>query len=131
VIEHVPDPDRFVQRAAEVIRPGGYLFITTGDLAAWLPRLQGPRWRLIHPPTHLHYFSRDTLSRLLRGAGFEVVEVRYPGYWRSIGEILHGLFVVRRATPAAPYRWLRRLLPLRRGLYVNTFDIMCVAARRS
>ena len=70
------------------------------------------------------------MTRLLRRTGFEIVEVRYPGYWRSIGEILHGLFAVRRDEPARAFDWLRRVLPMKRGVYVNTFDIMCVVAKR-
>ena len=131
VIEHVEAPERFVERSAELLRSGGYVFLTTGDIDSWLAQRQGPRWRLIHPPTHLQYFSRETIGHLLTLKGFEVVRILYPGYWRSIDQILHGVFVLgnRRTSPVV-YRILRKLLPLRLGIYVNTFDIMCVVARK-
>ena len=63
------------EKAYEVLKPGGRLFLTTGDIGSWVARIQGPRWRLIHPPTHLHYFSKATITRLLTGLGFSVQEV--------------------------------------------------------
>jgi SAM-dependent methyltransferase len=131
VIEHLESPERVVERCAWILRPGGHLFVTTGDRDAWLPRFQAQRWRLICPPIHLHYFSRDTLSRLLRRTGFDIVEVDYPGCWRSVREILHGLFILGREDgPSTLYGVLRRILPLSVAVYLNTFDIMCVVARR-
>ena len=132
VIEHVAAPDRFVQRSAELLREGGYLFLTTGDVNAWLARWQGPRWRLIHPPTHLHYFSRRTLGELLVRTGFELVRVTYPGYWRSVHQIIHGIFTFGGDGESHRlYRVLRRVLPQKMGVYLNTYDIMHVVARRN
>lgn len=131
VIEHVDAPGQFVYKAGEILRPGGHLFITTGDIDSWLPRRQGPRWRLIHPPTHLQYFSRKTLSHLLELKGFEVVKVMYPGYWRSIKQILHGMFVLgHNGQPSTVYNVMNKALPGKLGIYLNTFDIMYVVARR-
>ena len=131
VAEHLDAPGKFVERASELLRPGGHLFITTGDIEAWLPRRQGPRWRLIHPPTHLQYFSKETMTRMLEGKGFEVVAVSHPGYWRSVKQILHGLFVFgRQDGPSAAYRVLSKVLPGRLNVYINTFDIMFVVARK-
>ena len=131
VIEHLEAPEPFVERSAQMLRPGGYLFLTTGDISSWLARKQGPRWRLIHPPTHLQYFSRTTISHLLALKGFDVVRISYPGYWRSIEQILHGVFVLgRRREPPAIYRVLRRVLPGRMSIYLNTFDITYVIARK-
>lgn len=131
LIEHVAKPDRFIERSAEVLRPGGHLFLTTGDIDSWLPRRQGLGWRLIHPPTHLSYFSAKTMTRLLNRKGFDVETISHPGYWRSIHQILYGLFVFgRTGRPPAAYRILDLLLPGRVGIYLNTFDIMYVVARK-
>jgi len=132
VVEHLDAPERFIERSGELLRDGGYLFLTTGDIDTWLPRRQGPRWRLIHPPTHLQYFSRKTISQLLNRKGFEVVRVSYPGYWRSIRQILHGMFVLgSQGKSSFIHGALRKLLPGRMGVYFNTFDIMLVTARKT
>ena len=129
VIEHLDAPGSFIERSAELLHQGGYLFLTTGDIDSWLARRQGPRWRLIHPPTHLQYFSRKTISHFLTLKGFEVVRISYPGYWRSIDQILHGMFVLgNRHRPSRVHRFLKKVLPRKLGIYVNTFDIMCVVA---
>ena len=131
VIEHLAEPDRFVERAAQILRPGGYIFMTTGDIDAWLPRRQRAGWRLIHPPTHLQYFSANTMKRLLERWDFEVVQIFHPGYWRTAQQILHGLFVFNKPNrPSIAYRILKNILPSKMGIYLNTFDIMFVAARK-
>ena len=131
VVEHLDAPGIFVERSSELLRPGGHLFITTGDIGAWLPRRQGSKWRLIHPPTHLQYFSKETMTRMLEDKGFEVGTVSHPGYWRSIKQILHGLFVFgRQHSPSATYNVLSKVLPDRLNVYINTFDIMFVVARK-
>jgi len=72
-VEHLAQPVAMIAKAAEHLRPGGHLFLTTGDFGALLPRLQGLRWRQIHPPTHLFYFTRPSLSAMCRKLGFDVV----------------------------------------------------------
>lgn len=39
VIEHVLDPDLFVEEIRRVLRPGGHLLLSTPNLAAWFNRL--------------------------------------------------------------------------------------------
>jgi len=83
-IEHLADPRGALERVAADIAPGGLVAISTGDIGAWLPRLQRARWRQIHPPTHLWYFSAATLIRLLQDVGFRVLLVTHPPFYRSL-----------------------------------------------
>ena len=46
------------------------LALTTGDIGSVNARLRGHKWRMIHPPTHLHYFSAETMKALLDRHGF-------------------------------------------------------------
>ena len=64
-IEHLLDPRAYLDRAHDVLADGGWLFLTTGDIGSVMARLRGARWRMIHPPSHLNYFSRETVTRLL------------------------------------------------------------------
>ena len=86
VIEHVADPLKFARSLARVVKPGGCLVLTTPRLDSPLARFMGKRWYCIFP-AHLHYFTRPSLTKTLRGAGFEIVDershVRYLGwkYW--------------------------------------------------
>jgi len=127
VIEHLEHPDRVVAHVAEVSRPGALLLITTGDIGSWVARRRGRQWRLIHPPTHLHYFSRATLSRLLARHGFQVRDVRAVPVVRSVRQTLYSILALRMGRTAL-YQRLERLIPATLGFPLNTYDIMQVIA---
>ena len=55
--------------------------MTTGDIGSLMARWRGARWRQIHPPTHLHYFSKLTLAQLLERHGFTVAYAGYDGMY--------------------------------------------------
>jgi len=129
-IEHLPRPDLTLQAAARALRPGGHLFVTTGDVASILARVQRHKWRMVHPPTHLHYFSKRTIRQLLSSTGFDQVAIRYVGTRRSVGQTAFCLCEINRQTPS----WLHRLISgsrlARLSFVLNTFDIMLVVARK-
>jgi SAM-dependent methyltransferase len=127
-IEHLPLPHQFVAKAASELRPGGLLAITTGDIGSANARLRGARWRMIHPPTHLHYFDVKTLGTLLARNGLEVVHVSHPGISRRLHAILYMILVQRLRAPRA-YR-LASLATPNVSIGINLFDIMFVVARK-
>lgn len=129
VIEHLERPDLFIAHIARLMRPGGLLYLTTGDIGSLVARIRGRRWRMIHPPTHLHYFSRSTLRRLLMNHGFEVLDIRTVGVARSFRQILYSILVLRMDQTRA-YAALARVLPSTWGFTLNTFDIIQVVARK-
>jgi SAM-dependent methyltransferase len=126
-IEHLRDPSSYVERIAALIRPGGFLFLTTGDAGSFLARLRGSRWRLIHPPTHLFYFTRATIAKLLESHGFQVREVRSIGVHRSVQQTVGS--VVAGPSLVKARNWIE---DSRLGSFVyslNLGDIMMVAAQ--
>ncbi len=82
VIEHVQEPSAVLQRASELLKPGGLLVLATGDVGGVTARVYGEKWALIAPPGHLFYFSRHTLGALLQKSGFQVEG------WESDGSFL-------------------------------------------
>lgn len=94
VLEHVADPEAFVDAAAAVVRPGGHFFALTPNLrhyfglATWAAnrlRLEEPLLRLVrdrdtiedyHVPTEYRLNSIDAVSRRLARSGFSEVEFR-------------------------------------------------------
>jgi len=128
-IEHLKRPDLFVLKASRDVRPGGVIAITTGDIGSLNARLRGRRWRMIHPPTHLHYFSAATLSRLLDRHGFDVVNVSHPGNSRTIRAIAYTILVLH-AKKQSLYGKISGLPLLDHRLTLNLYDIMYVIARR-
>lgn len=71
LIEHLPDPGRFVREAARLLRPEGRLILTTPNSSGLQAKLFGERWRSLIPD-HVYLFSRSSLRRLLEGEGFIV-----------------------------------------------------------
>jgi SAM-dependent methyltransferase len=129
VVEHLDRPDRFLTRIAQLSRPGALLYVTTGDIGSLLARWRGRSWRMIHPPTHVHYFSRTTLTRLLNQCGFRVLEIRAVPVARSVQQILHSILVLRMDRPRL-YEACKRWVPATWGFTINTFDIMQAVAER-
>jgi len=128
-VEHLKRPDLFIAKAKDDLQPGGVLALTTGDISSMNARLRGQKWRMIHPPTHLHYFSASTMKALLDRHGFDVVHLSHPGISRKLRSILYYVLVWRtRETNLynALSRWRVFDLPIN----VNMFDIMYVVARR-
>jgi hypothetical protein len=103
--------------------------VTTGDAASLNARLRGRRWRLIHPPTHLHYFTRASLRALLERHGFEVVHDRTCGFFRSADQMLHGVLALRWGQHRL-VALLRRLGLADVDVYLDLGDIRYVVARR-
>jgi 2-polyprenyl-3-methyl-5-hydroxy-6-metoxy-1,4-benzoquinol methylase len=128
VIEHLERPDLFLARIAEVSKPGALIYITTGDIGSVLARRRGRKWRMIHPPSHLHYFDRRTLPRLLAKHSFRTLEIGSVGVARSFRQALYSILVLGLKRPGA-YAALKKLVPPAWGFTLNTFDIMQVVAR--
>ena len=75
VIEHVRRPDEFVREILRLLRPGGVLLVVTPSLDSWSARFLGSRW-MEYKAEHLYYFTRATIVRQLRDAGYAKVTLR-------------------------------------------------------
>src|SRR5207245_2380942 len=61
-IEHSTDPAGDLRRAAELLRPGGMLAVSTGDAGSIVARVSGRRWHLLTPRHHNFFFTRSSLE---------------------------------------------------------------------
>lgn len=130
VIEHLPRPDLFIEKISMETRKGSELHITTGDIGAILPRIQKQKWRMIHPPTHLHYFSRKTLTLLLEKNGFQIKKIMYKPVYRSIKQIFYSLFLLKGSNSWFLTQIFNQI-PGNWFFPINSYDIMyCIAVRK-
>ena len=129
-IEHLSRPDLYLQKIADALPPGGTVALTTGDLDSWLARARGRNWRQIHPPTHLHYFSRKTLTRLLRRYGFRIRFIGAEGVYRSVDTMAYIILCLKYRLPDL-YSRLRKTRLLNWDLYLNLGDIIFVVAEKT
>jgi 2-polyprenyl-3-methyl-5-hydroxy-6-metoxy-1,4-benzoquinol methylase len=81
VIEHLADPVAALRRLRPLVGAGGFLLVSTPNIANWSMRLLhlAGRWeytdRGLMDRTHLRFFTRRTLIRALEEAGYRVVEM--------------------------------------------------------
>ena len=128
-IEHLAHPDLYLKKVALNMRPGGVIAITTGDLGSFVARFRGARWRLIHPPTHLHYFSKATLVRLLERYGFAIRYCGAEGLYRSVDTMAYMILALRHGRPRL-HAFLKRWGLLDWDLYLNLYDIVYAIAEK-
>jgi 2-polyprenyl-3-methyl-5-hydroxy-6-metoxy-1,4-benzoquinol methylase len=128
VIEHIPQPRAFIRETARILQPGGLLALSTPDAGSAVARLFGRRWlgwKKI--PEHVFFFDRETLGRLLREEGFEVLSTRY------VSLTVRASYALDRLAALVGVPWLARV-PKAIGsasLRVNPlYDLMVVARLR-
>jgi SAM-dependent methyltransferase len=131
-IEHATDPLGDLRHAHDLLRGGGILALSTGDVRSLVGRASGSRWHLLTPRHHNFFFAAATLRLACERAGFEVLSVRHPGNRYSLRYLTYKLRsmlpesrLVRRVGDAfAESRAGRLAVP------VNLGDIVTVVARR-
>ena len=129
VVEHLREPHLFLEKISAHSPPGSLIALTTGDVDSLNARLRKGKWRLIHPPTHLYYFSRKTIVALLEKYGYEAIDVRYCGLYRSLNNIVWTVIETKGRLPGL-YRAMKKAGLLDWGVYLNLFDILYVIARK-
>lgn len=76
VLEHVVDPHVALRSSWELLRPGGRAsFITPAGDSSGLERY-GAAWWMLEDPTHIRFFSAESLAKAAAAAGFVDIEVR-------------------------------------------------------
>ncbi|MGO4699760.1 bifunctional 2-polyprenyl-6-hydroxyphenol methylase/3-demethylubiquinol 3-O-methyltransferase UbiG [Dyella sp. 2RAB6] len=86
LIEHVPDPAALVADLANLVRPGGLVFISTINRtpAAFGAAILGAEYLLRMLPRGTHHYGKflkpSELGRLLRHTGLELEDVTGLGY---------------------------------------------------
>ena len=85
VLEHLPRPDETLREILRVLRPDGRLLLSVPNFEHWYPRarvmlgLFGYDRRGILDQTHLRFFTRASLRKLVRSCGFDILEEAYTG----------------------------------------------------
>ena len=124
VIEHLPDPHDALALCAEYLRPGGIILLTTGDFGSLTARATGAHWRLMTPPQHLWFFTRESMRHLAGSAGLRIEHFDHP--WKNVPFSLIAFQIGR---------MLGRKIGLgaaggRLGIPVNLYDAMRVVLRK-
>ncbi len=134
VIEHVHDPVNVLRRCRELLRPGGWLWMDTPNLASFGHQRYGEHWRGLEPPRHLVLFTWESLAKALAQAGFQRTR---PAPWGPVAvwtfpvsEVIavRGVYAEGQPVPA-PARWRGLLADLRAVAALQRREFITVIAR--
>ena len=71
-IEHVSDPIKYVEQIKKIIKPGGYLFLTTPHNDKLATKLMGLSGDHFCAPNHQNYFNTANLNKLFTTNNFKI-----------------------------------------------------------
>ena len=129
VIEHVDDPAAEVAKARELLNPGGIIAIHTMDVGSLTARLMGRRWPWLMD-MHIHYFSQETMKRVLVDNGFEVLWSGVQGRFLSLGYLASRVSGLSRPLGRLTGGVVQGARLGERSVPVNFGDLFTVYARR-
>lgn len=75
VIEHEPDPARFIKSVYSLLNNNGLFFLSTGNMGSLRAQFNGKEWYYMDPPAHVSYFNKDNIRQVLINSGFKDVSV--------------------------------------------------------
>lgn len=124
VIEHLPNPSETLKNISNFLPEGGIVLLTTGDFGSMYSKIAGKHWRLITPPQHLTFFSRNTICKLFEKHRFKVIEINRPVKFVPFGLVMYQL--LRGYNIKLPESLIKLFHKV--SLPINLFDTMRVIA---
>ena len=125
VLEHVDRPLELLRTLHRVLRPGGLLFLTTGNASSHRSKLSS--WRYVCPEVHLSFFEPKTMARALEFAGFRA---EYRGFVAGFEDIIRykvlkvlGMRRKNRIEQALPWGLLTRMVDRKEGVSAHPIGV--------
>lgn len=75
VIEHLHDPKKYLNEVNRILRPGGLIVLSTGNVDSLEAIVRGKQWYYFALKFHLYFFSIKTLKHILNDCGFEIIKI--------------------------------------------------------
>lgn len=83
IIAHLSNPNKVIQTSMNMLSEGGFILIETWNYRSLTARLFGKCWHEYSPPSVLHWFSRDSLNRMMGQFAFELIASGHPKKYLS------------------------------------------------
>lgn len=69
-LEHTPKPQKYLEKAAKLLKKDGFLFIEYPRFDSWEAKLFKKYWFHLDPPRHLSHLTKPGMEIMLSRAGF-------------------------------------------------------------
>jgi len=125
-IEHVIDPAGLLSCARRLLKPDGLLYISTPDISSIAAGMLKKKWWGIKNH-HLHYFTPETVKKLLKICGFDAFKISRQVRFFQINYILHLLGISKKGIYN---RYLQKLPVIKAMLYIDLHDQLEVFAKK-
>lgn len=79
VLEHLPEPRPVLQLLSRLLKQGGLLILTTGNMQSPIAKFRGLSFGYRVPEVHVSLFNPALLESLYREAGLSPVHVKFRG----------------------------------------------------
>jgi len=79
VLEHLPEPRPVLQLLSRLLKPGGLLILTTGNMQSPIAKFRGLSFGYRVPEIHVSFFNPALLESLYREVGLSPLHVKFRG----------------------------------------------------
>jgi len=129
VLEHAVAIKPFCDRVRELLRPGGYVFVTVPNAASSLARLMGSTWFGYAKIEHVYYFSPGTLRLAFAQSGLDFLGWM-PWPWACTVDYVARRMAIYSRRLAALARAAARFFDLsQEEVYFHWIDLLAVARK--
>ena len=101
-LEKCESPNRILDLAYDIVKPGGFLFIVTPSLDSRSARFFGVHWTEWRPENR-YYFDKNTIQSLLLKNGFSGIELEKDVRWYT-------LYHINERAVNFPNTWITRII---------------------
>jgi len=124
VLEHASEIKPFCDRVYEILKPGGYVFVTVPNVASNLARFMGSQWFGYAKVEHIYYYNPSTLRRAFAQSGLELCSWR-PWPWACTVDFVARRMAIYSRLLAAVAGEACRFLQISRGeVYFHWIDLL-------
>ena len=129
VAEHLTDPKAALKEIAGVLKPGGLLYLVTPDFSGLTAKILRSYWWGLRP-SHIYYFTPETLGVILEELGFEIVLKKSFGRMFSLGYWLSRLKNYPAFVRLPVEKFIGAMNMKDKLVYIDTRDTMEICARK-
>lgn len=75
VIEHLQEPKLFFEKIEKILKPGGYVYMGTGNIQSLNARMANRNWSYFGSWEHISFLTKSSAKVLLNSTGFELINI--------------------------------------------------------